>query len=395
MLLYDAGLVAYVWWLASVVLSTRPRWLDRHVGLPALYAVHGMLGVLAIVLATIHVQFSFSMHAIIRNLGFAAWHVGLFSILYAGFFLSGILVDRFPFAARVKSRLQFFFKHELSIWIHRLNLVMIALIWLHVHVIPRISRMTGFMIVFDAYTLVGFAAYAWYKSVAPSSERRSGLVIENTEIAPDVHQITIRLGTKAPQYRAGDFYFLRFPHVRGVSPQAHPFSVTFAPNNARTVTFTVKGLGDFTRSLKNVTAGTDVRLEGPYGRFDPIISATDRTVPLVLIGMGTGLAPLVSIAGRYASQRRIQLLWSVRSDEKDMFSDELERLSVSNRERVSITRHLHRFRSDDYQDLIDASTMQTASFIIVGPANAVITTKRILRGLGVPHARILDERLTM
>lgn len=46
--LYDLGLIAYAWWLAIVYLSTRPQWLDRLIGLPAMYFVHGMLGVLAL-----------------------------------------------------------------------------------------------------------------------------------------------------------------------------------------------------------------------------------------------------------------------------------------------------------------------------------------------------------
>lgn len=158
---YDSGIVAYVWWLTIVFLSTRPQWLDWRIGLPAMYFVHGMLGVLALGLASFHALNAFSMDPLIKNVGTVAWYLAIFGVLYASFFLSGWLVDRFPIAAKVKQRLQFIFKHQLSLWIHRLNFVVIGLIWLHVHLIGRINRITDFIILFDIYTAVGLGLYAW------------------------------------------------------------------------------------------------------------------------------------------------------------------------------------------------------------------------------------------
>ena len=48
------GLTAYAWWLLAVLLSVRPPWLERLVGLPSIYGLHGMLGVLAVGLAFVH-----------------------------------------------------------------------------------------------------------------------------------------------------------------------------------------------------------------------------------------------------------------------------------------------------------------------------------------------------
>ncbi|WP_225352150.1 hypothetical protein [Secundilactobacillus similis] len=48
----QVGSIAYVWFLASIYLSTRPKWLDRLIGLPSIYFIHGMLSIFAIGLAT-------------------------------------------------------------------------------------------------------------------------------------------------------------------------------------------------------------------------------------------------------------------------------------------------------------------------------------------------------
>lgn len=45
LLIYDLGLLAYTYWLTIVYLSTRPKWLERWLGLPKMYLVHGLLGV--------------------------------------------------------------------------------------------------------------------------------------------------------------------------------------------------------------------------------------------------------------------------------------------------------------------------------------------------------------
>jgi predicted ferric reductase len=48
------GAISYAWMLAAVYLSTKPHWLDRLVGLPSLYQLHGILAIAALGLAWLH-----------------------------------------------------------------------------------------------------------------------------------------------------------------------------------------------------------------------------------------------------------------------------------------------------------------------------------------------------
>lgn len=394
LLVYDAGAVAYVWWLVIVMLSTRPRWLDRMIGLPAMYFVHGMLGILAVIFATIHVQLSFSMHAIIHNTGYVAWYLALFELVYASFFMSGWLVDRFPVALQLKNRLQFFFKHQVSVWIHRLNFVVIGLIWLHVHVIPRISRAEGFLLLLDLYTILAVGLYLWAKLVAPAAKQRKGLVIENRTLDERIRQLKVRFGHDAVPFRAGDFYFLRVPNVKGISHEAHPFSVTTAPGKHRIVTFTIQTAGDFTGSLSKLAAKDVVELEGPFGRFDQTIQMIPVAVPIVLIGLGTGLAPLISLAGKYAYERPVHLLWSVRPQETHIFDDQITPL-IRMHLKLTFDTHIHRFTLKDYMELLTDQERVEGYYFVVGTAFGVLNIEKSLRKLGVSRDRLIDERLTM
>jgi NAD(P)H-flavin reductase len=55
------------------------------------------------------------------------------------------------------------------------------------------------------------------------------------------------------------------------------------------VRITVKGVGDFSRGLRELRPGTRVLAEGPYGGFHP------RAPKLVLIAGGVGITPIRSL----------------------------------------------------------------------------------------------------
>ena len=197
---YDFGILAYVWWLAIVYLSTRPKWITSKIGVPSTYMIHGMLAIFAILAATIHKFSSTTFHAIIRNTGNIAWYLELFLIIYAIIFLSGWISDRSATFRKIKNRLEKVFNHQLSVWIHRLNFVVIALIWIHVNVIPRIANVPYFDLIFDIYTLIFIGLYAYQKFIVDADMRNSGVVSESVALTPQIQQLTIKLNKKARNY---------------------------------------------------------------------------------------------------------------------------------------------------------------------------------------------------
>jgi predicted ferric reductase len=80
--------------------------------------------------------------------------------------------------------------------------------------------------------------------------------------------------------RTGQFFTWRFL-TRRHWWEAHPFSLSAAPDGRR-LRITVKGLGDYTTSLRDVPPGTRVIAEGPFGGF----RAAGRGVALIAGGVG-------------------------------------------------------------------------------------------------------------
>ena len=82
------GLISYSWWLLAILLSIRPRWLDRRVGLPKVYRLHGFLGLGALVLVYIHEQNSYTSNRFTQTFGEWGLCGGIGTLCLALFFLS-------------------------------------------------------------------------------------------------------------------------------------------------------------------------------------------------------------------------------------------------------------------------------------------------------------------
>jgi len=102
-----------------------------------------------------------------------------------------------------------------------------------------------------------------------------------------VLDVGVQLETAWPGHKAGQFAFLDFDDREG----AHPFTISSAWKNDGKLTFTIKGLGDYTRRLPElVRDGLGVTVEGPYGRFD-FSRGGERQI---WIGGGVGITPFIA-----------------------------------------------------------------------------------------------------
>lgn len=391
MQLVQFALIAYSWWLLAILLSIRPRWLDRLVGLPQVYRLHGVLGLGALVLSFIHHQNSYTSNGLAHTLGDWGLYGAITTLCLAVFFLSGWLVDRSRILLRVRMFLErVVFRHQLSIWLHRLSIVVVLVIWLHVHVLTRMNQYAVFMVLFDLYTVAVLSLYAWKKWIAPVTHL-PGTVAANEPRGATTRRVSIKLDQANPAVQAGDFFFVSFPDAAAVSRERHPFSVT--DDDQQTLTFTIRQHGDWTNRLGEVPVGTRARLEGPFGRFDALVQEHDRDAPLVLLGMGAGVAPLLSLAAAHHSERRIHLLWSVRTPEDLYYRDVLAGHQAASGGKLQVTTSVGRFRRGDLERELTEEELRTGAFFIVGPSPAVLANQHLLRRIGVGRRRIHHERL--
>jgi predicted ferric reductase len=120
-----------------------------------------------------------------------------------------------------------------------------------------------------------------------------------------VLDVTVRLETAWRGHDAGQFAFVNFDDPE----DAHPFTISSAWADDGLLTFTIKGLGDYTRTLATgLHVGQGVVVEGPYGRFNFLGDHRRQ----IWIGGGVGITPFIARLNALAQEghsERIDLFY--------------------------------------------------------------------------------------
>lgn len=113
--------------------------------------------------------------------------------------------------------------------------------------------------------------------------------------------------------RPGQFVF-----VKTAADESKPYSV--ASNQGGGLELLVRGVGPASRALAAVQPGSVLRIRGPYGRAFTL----PRKAPVVFVGAGCGIAPILRAAQSHVGPRRFAL--GTRSVSETAFLDRLEAL---------------------------------------------------------------------
>lgn len=178
-----------------------------------------------------------------------------------------------------------------------------------------------------AMTLVAAAALAVIYVVRPRTaygrgfavetvRRRSPTVVELTLAAPDRERF---------RFRPGQFAWLA---VRGEhTVRDNPFSIASTPGELPRLRFLIREIGDGTRAMIDLRAGSPVAVDGPHGTFVPDPEA--RAV--VALAGGIGIAPILSIledAAERGDRRPYRLAYAVRDADEIAVADRLDDLAT-------------------------------------------------------------------
>lgn len=204
-------------------------------------------------------------------------------------------------------------------------------------------------------------------------------------------------------FRPGQFAWLTL----GRSPwsaREHPFSFSGSAAEPRERRFTIKELGDFTRTIGDLRPGTIAYVDGPHGVF-----STDHfpdAPGFVFLAGGVGLAPVMSMLRTLADRgerRPLLLVHGSRRWDDVLFREEVLEL----RQRLALT-VVHVLQepppgwtgatgvlSDDVVAPLTAPVAASAVFFVCGPKAMADAVQRTLRRQGVPLGRIQTELFDM
>jgi predicted ferric reductase len=286
-----AGIVAALAALFGLVLTARPRWLERSTGLDRLIGWHRITGMTAAFGMAVHI--AASLYAAGGGTVRGAW-TGLVDLLTGNDWFVAALVAAVLFAVV-----------SIGSW-RRIRRAMSYETWHMIHLAGYLAVALGFPHqLFSGSTFTSSDAAWWWwiglylattviilwgrvGGIVASIVRPRTTLARIIPEAPGIGSLVITgPGVDQLGARAGQFVFLRVL-TSELWWQAHPYSLSAAPHPGA-LRLTVKALGDASTQTLRLAPGTRVLLEGPYGGLS-IDRAHGR--PVLLIGAGVGLAPM-------------------------------------------------------------------------------------------------------
>jgi predicted ferric reductase len=328
------GLVAVSAIIGTVVVSSRLRSLTSGLGIEQLLAVHRWLGLVVLGLVLTHVAAVVIPNpSRIEHLDLLHASPGMRAATIATIALVLLAVT-----ALLRRRLRLPYR----IWriLHVvLSAAAVAGGGVHVLLLNNLLQADGMRIWFGAITasLVVVLLLRWV--LRPLLAGRAGFrVREVRRESVDVSTLVLipTRGRLFDRRRPLDFAPGQFAWLRlrrwGLFTD-HPFTIASGTRTDGTVEFTVRHLGDYTRTLGRLSPGARVFLDGPHGSFS--VDHT-RATGLVLLAGGVGITPMMSMLRTLADRgdrRPHRLLVSGSCPDDLLFTDELEDLQ----ERIHLT----------------------------------------------------------
>jgi len=406
------GVFSYTWLLWQFVLSARPKFIEKHFGLDKLYRFHGIMAIVAISTVILHKTLfeRFFPENVQTTLGSIALFLFASITLLSLIFMSSSVLRKLPVFSDIVKILNSIkvITYERIKLIH--NLTFIALMFMQVHVLFTSSARNN-PIIFQAYMGYFFLAvsfYLYHKFLKPwflDGKRYyvSQLINESNDT------LTIELSPKSGRvlkYHAGQFGFFKVLK-EGMSSEEHPFSISSSPVNHSHITITVKSLGDYTQSLKQLTIGDEVTVDAPYGRFS--YTAFNKENATVFVAGGVGITPVLSMMqymNKMDEHRKVLLIWSVKKQTDLIRMAELKsyETQMPNFKCVPIVSSDASWQGESgrldaikLKSLLEANgfTTEKTGYFVCGPQNLMYMTLLSLKQMGIAKKQIHFEQFTV
>jgi len=212
--------------------------------------------------------------------------------------------------------------------------------------------------------------------------------------------LTLRpVGHAGLRFQAGQFAWLTLDRSPFLLSE-HPFSIASSAEHPEEIAFTVKELGDFTRTIGQTPPGTRAYVDGPFGAFT--VEAFPDEPGFVFVCGGVGIVPVMSMLRTLAERgdpRPLRLIYGNWTWENVIYREELDLL----RERLQLdVVHVLQDAPAGWtgetgllsQSLLERHLPEEAArrvYFVCGPKPMIALVERSLHGLGVPLRQIHSE----
>ncbi|HEY9037599.1 MAG TPA: ferredoxin reductase family protein [Roseovarius sp.] len=294
-------------------------------------------------------------------------------------------------------RKQLDYKYETWRLLHGIGALLIALLLLHHTVYAgRYGSHPSMTWLWVAMMGVAIGSLLYVYLLVPILDKaQKWRVTSVIQLTSKQWEVTVKPdGHSGLDYKAGQFVWLNVGHS-SFSMKENPFSICSAPAAGPQISFMIKELGDFTRTIGQIKPGTVAYLDGPHGS----LSVEGRREPgVALIAGGVGLAPLLGILRQMRltdDPRKVKLIYGNRTVDQIAYRDELAAADVTYvlSEPTEAWQGETGFIGPAFIDrVLSPDAFKEWVFVMCGPAIMMDVVEDHLIKQGTPSHRILSER---
>jgi predicted ferric reductase len=397
----NVALVGYTIIALQFILAARLKWIERPFGLDMIFAFHKAMALLAVVFLLAHPMLM-------------AWGQNRWSLLNRWSISWPVQVGRVALLLLVLAVFISVFRKvirlEYETWRAWHNVLVVgAAVLGFVHSIRMGDlRAWPMRLVWAGMFGAAMLAYGYHRFFSPYRGRRRPF--EVVEVRRETHNVcTLKLRPTEPcrsnGHLPGQFHFITL-YRPGLPIEEHPFTISSGPAADGSLASTIKGSGDFTRTIMKTTVGDRVAVRGPFGRFSHVLHPDEHD--LVFVAGGVGITPLMSMLRSMrdtGDRKAVLLIYGNRTEDDIIFGQELRTMASGPRSSakvVHVLSHAHGSwqgeRGHIDRDLIlrhAGERLDAKAFYICGPPAMAGPVIASLRELGVPPRRIHTERFTL
>ncbi len=304
-------------------LTARFRFLKAPYGSDIVYFFHRQISLVAFVLILAHplLLFVFDPQTLgLLNVFSAPWRARA-AVTATLALIALVLISVF----RKQWKIEY---TQWRIWHGFLAAVAVGLGLVHAVLVGYYINTPAKQVLWVGYGLFWVGLLVWVRVIKPILLLRRPYVIE--AVRPErgsAWSLVMRPdGHRGFRFQPGQFAWI----TAGSSPfvdAEHPFSISSSAEDPQHLTMTIKALGDFTSTVKDMKPGQRVYLDGPFGAFS--VDRHPHARGFVFIAGGIGITPMMSMLSTLADRgdrRPLWLLYANRDWESVTFREELEAL---------------------------------------------------------------------
>lgn len=391
------GIAGLTLMLAAAILSCRVPGFDRPFGgLTKLWRTHHQLATAAFLLLLAHpllltfaaagVSLDVAVATLIpKGVNWALW-TGWLALLLMMIFLG--------------PGYRFFGEPDYQRWkhLHRLAAPAVLLALIHTYLLARTLPWVWELVLWLGLAALAVISIGYRLLWSRRFGRRAYRVIEVGRPANNIVELGLAPEGPPLTYEAGQFVYLT-PFDESLVAgrgEEHPYTLSSAPAESG-LRIAIKALGDASRAIGDISVGSLVKVEGPYGGFFPQRSTPE--VPELWIAGGIGITPFLARARHFADCGEpvdVLLIFCVQDEARAIWLDEFLELSGS---LPGFQVEMHYFYQEGPLDSTFVSgrcpRVRDRTVYVCGPGPLLKLAQQVAVDVGIPRQRIVTEEFDL